>query len=174
MRAFWARGYEATSVKDLVRATGVNRGSLYSAYADKRELFQTALRYYDEHFREGFLDRIAAEHAPREAVLAVFESAAGKTDNPGGCLIVNTALELSPHDPEIRAFVNGSLAEVEAFFEVRLEEAVRNGTVPSQLDVSKTSKALLGLFLGLRVLARTSPGSPAADAIVAQAKAMLD
>jgi len=52
---FWDRGYEATSISDLVAETGLNRGSLYSAFADKRTLFIRSLQHYDKHYRCDFL-----------------------------------------------------------------------------------------------------------------------
>src|SRR5260370_28771638 len=51
MEAFWSKGYSATSISDLTRATGLNRGSLYSEFIDKRTLYLRALRFYDRHYR---------------------------------------------------------------------------------------------------------------------------
>ncbi len=174
MHAFWARGYEATSMRDLVEATGVNRGSLYSAYTDKRTLFIAALKHYDRIHRDGFLTRIADVNEPRQAILAAFETAAaGSVDAPGGCLLVNTALELSPHDEEIGTLVDGCLRQVERFFRTSIEAAKRQGTVGADLDAKKTAQALLGLFLGLRVITRANPRPSVVSAITTQAEAML-
>ncbi len=176
MRAFWAHGYEATSVNDLVRATGINRGSLYAAFTDKRTLFLRVLRHYDKHYQEEFLARLAARHAPKDAIIAVFDYAAGNTsssDLPAGCLAVNTALELSPHDPEVRAFVQDSFAKVEAFFLSMIERAQRDGTIAGANASRATAQALLGLFLGLRVLTRSGAERGARDAITSQARMLL-
>jgi TetR/AcrR family transcriptional regulator, transcriptional repressor for nem operon len=48
IRCFWSRGYEATSVKDLIEKTGITCASLYNAFGDKRTLFRTALDHYVE------------------------------------------------------------------------------------------------------------------------------
>ena len=174
MRAFWAHGYEATSINDLVQATGINRGSLYAAYADKRALFIEALRHYDRHYRIGYLESFAETYGPREAILAVFDGAAKAafdSSTPGGCLLVNTALELSPHDPEIQSFVQTSLADVETFFRTRIEAAQKEGTVSSDARPAELAKSLLGLFLGLRVLTRSNPDRSTLDAVTKQAEA---
>ena len=55
MNAFWARGYEATSVQDLVACMGINRGSLYATFGDNRQLFIQALRRYDAQHREAWV-----------------------------------------------------------------------------------------------------------------------
>ncbi|WP_158275471.1 TetR/AcrR family transcriptional regulator [Maritimibacter sp. 55A14] len=168
MRAFWAQGYGGTSVADLVAATGINRGSLYSGFTDKRTLFLTALRHYDRVQREEFLARLARENPPREAILAAFAAAARSPDDtPPGCLLVNTALEVSPHDAEVRAVVNEALAGVEGFFADRLE-ALETGT-----GTRATVQALLGLFLGLRVLTRAGAPQSTREAVSAQVAEML-
>ncbi|MEX3007428.1 TetR/AcrR family transcriptional regulator [Hoeflea sp. TYP-13] len=177
MRAFWTRGYEATSMSDLVAATGINRGSIYAAYTNKHRLFIEALRHYDRVHRAEFLTRIGEENSPREAILAAFESAArgtGSDGSPAGCLLVNTALELSPHDEEVRDFVDAALRQVEDFFFDNIEAAQRDGTVNKTIDARPAAQALLGLFLGLRVLTRSKPRRQAIDAITSQARTMLE
>ena len=112
MHAFWAHGYEGTTMNDLVAATGINRGSIYAAYTSKHSLFMEALLHYDRIYRQEFLDGIAREHAPKDAILAAFDKAAGQCGTgktPGGCLLVNTVLELSPHDGDVRDFIDASL-----------------------------------------------------------------
>ncbi len=176
MQAFWAWGYEATSINDLVAATGINRGSIYSAFKDKRGLFLKSLEHYDKLHRAAFLERIMREHTPREAIIAAFEEVAATvddTDMPGGCLLVNTALEVSPHDPEIASFVSHSLEQVEAFFADMIMAGQAAGTIPKELSDSQAARSLLGLFLGLRVLCRSRAVPAAITAITAQAKAII-
>jgi TetR/AcrR family transcriptional regulator, transcriptional repressor for nem operon len=177
MQAFWARGYKATSMSDLVEATGINRGSIYAAFSDKRTLFVQALRHYDKLHRAGYLGRIAAKHAPKDAIVEAFVCAGrntGKDGRPAGCLLVNTALEVSPHDAEIRAYVGACVREVEAFFYSMIEAAKKEGTVRKSVPSRKTAQALLGLFLGLRVLTRSNPDRTAINAITSQARMMLE
>lgn len=177
MRAFWAHGYEATSMNDLVKATGINRGSIYAGFANKHELFMRALEHYDQVYRHGHLQQIADQHTPVDAIVAVFESAASKpadNDTPWGCLIVNTALELSPHDPEVSRFVEHSLQAVETFFLDCIEAARQDQAISTTLDAESTAKALLGLFLGLRVLIRAKTDRSTIDAIISRAKMMLE
>lgn len=177
MHAFWAHGYEATSMNDLVAATGINRGSIYAAYTNKHNLFMETLRHYDHVHRQQFLERVARENAPKDAILAAFEAAATQCDSgktPGGCLLVNTVLELSPHDADVRDFVDTSLREVENFFALMIKAAQRDGSVRNGLDARQVAQALLGLFLGLRVLVRSRPHRAALKAIKVQAIMMLE
>lgn len=172
--AFWARGYAGTSMADLVTATGVNRGSIYAAYKGKRDLFLASLRHYDAHHRADFLDGLAAAHPPRAAILAAFAAAADIPKGmPPGCLLVNTATELGPHDPEIANFVTQSLVQVEGFFADRLRAGKADGTIPEALSVETTATTLIGLFLGLRVLTRAGADRAACDALIARADTLL-
>lgn len=176
MQAFWARGYEATSVNDLVAATGINRGSLYAAFSDKHTLFVRALERYDQQHRQRFLEDIEAGHAPREAIVETFrqvvDSALGGR-NRNGCLLVNTAMELSPHDPEVERIVRAGFEDVEAFFRSMIEAGKADGTIPASVATIETAQMLLSLFLGLRVITRSRPDKALMNTVVAQVEAGL-
>jgi len=176
MHAFWARGYAATSMSELVDAMGINRGSIYSAFDGKHSLFMQALRHYDDVYRRQYVAEITQEYSGKAAIFAVFEGAAGSIgacDTPGGCLLVNSALELSPHDPDVRRLVHTCFREMEDFFVAKIEESVTDGDVDQSIDVPETAQALLGLFLGLRVLTRSMPRQAAIDGVLNTARTLL-
>ncbi len=176
MRAFWARGYEATSMQDLVECMGINRGSLYATFGDKRSLFIRALRHYDTREREAWVAALAAANSPRGSILAAFDGAVAAALDQGsrdGCLLVNTALELSPHDEEIAGIVAQGLAEMEAFFRGRIEASQRSGEIPDTIEAGEAARALLGLFIGLRVLSRSRPEAALLRSLRHQAEALI-
>lgn len=156
MQAFWAQGYAATSVGDLVARTGVNRASLYGTFGDKRALFLRALKRYDEEYRHQWFEDLATEHGPRGAIIAAFELAIQAASGPDyrGCLLVNTALELGGRDPELEALVDDAFQATEQFFRRMLCASKNAGQLRSDLDVPTVAGGLLGLFLGVRVLCR--------------------
>ena len=177
MHAFWARGYEATSMQDLVEATGINRGSIYAAYTNKHTLFMEALRHYDKVHRVEYLDGISQHRTPKDTIIAAFEGAGRgvmRRGVPGGCLLVNTALERSPHNMEVQKFVDASLQEVENFFFSNIEAGKRDGTIKTGMTSRQTAQSLLSLFLGLRVLTRGNPAKSAMRAITSQARMMVE
>ena len=137
MNAFWARGYESTSMQDLVACMGINRGSLYATFGGKRSLFIQALRRYDETHRAATVASLRKLDSPRQAIMAVFAGAiAAAIDNGSrdGCLLINTALELSPHDEEISAFVSDCLTDMENFFRDMVEQAMARSEVSPDID----------------------------------------
>jgi TetR/AcrR family transcriptional repressor of nem operon len=171
---FWARGYGATSVRDLAEAMGIGGGSLYNAYGDKRALFVRALeRYADRSMRERIV-RIEARHSPREAIgafLAEIVERSVKDPDCKGCLLVNSALEAAQGDAELAKLVGSYLGEIRAFFQRSLAACRRDGTVAPSLDV--VADHLLGVMLAVRVLARTGAKRRTLEAVVQPALALV-
>src|SRR5260370_30412185 len=115
---FWAQGYEAPSVKDLVARTGITAASLYHAFGDKRAIYQQAV---DSYVEESIGDRIrrCEELPPLVEIEAFFDEIVKRslTDRDRkGCMLVNAALDVAPHDPEFRKVVAEVLRRIEAFF----------------------------------------------------------
>lgn len=176
MHAFWSRGYEATSISDLVESMGINRGSLYATFGDKRSLFIQSLRQYSAVHLHDWVAALTEAHGPREAIIAAFERAVATAVEDGsrdGCLVINTALELSPHDEEVSEFVDNCLVEMETFFRDRIEQGQAAGEIPGHVAPVDTARALLGLFVAIRVFSRSRPKGPLLRSLANQAEAML-
>ena len=176
MRQFRRHGYSATTIRDLEEATGLFRGSLYHAFGDKREMFLRALRHYDQLYREAPIKELEKHSSPREAVLSVFESAASVALEGGsreGCLEVNAALELGAHDEEVASLVADAFAGMAKFFCASIERGQACGEISPEVDPKQTAKSLLGLFLGLRVLACVSPDDSFLESVAGQADDIL-
>ena len=176
MEAFWARGYAGTSMQDLVARMGVGRASIYATYGNKRSLFIKALKRYDCRHRRDWTERLAAGHSPRGAILAAFREVVDSVltqRRRDGCLLVNTALDLSPHDPEVAGIVADGLESVERFFRGRIAAGQRTGEIPAGVSPEETARALLALFVGLRVFGRSRPEPALLRAVVRQAEALL-
>jgi TetR/AcrR family transcriptional repressor of nem operon len=178
---FWARGYEAVSVRDLSGAMGIGGASLYNAYGDKHALFARALERYANRSMRERIARIEARSTSREAIeafLAEIVDLSVKDPDCKGCLLVNTALDVAPHDPEIGGLVEAYLGEIRAFFGRNLEAMQRARQMPKGTDADTISAHLLGVVLGIRVLARTGARSGAAkrkllESVVQPARALL-
>ena len=156
---------------------GINRGSLYATFGDKHNLFVAALRRYDDRHRAAWVAGLARSATAREAILGTFEGAIAAVLEQGardGCLLVNTALELSPHDAEVAEVVAQGLSEMEGFFRAMIERGQAAGEIAAGRDAAETARALLSLFIGLRVLSRSRPEAPLLRSIARQAAALLD
>lgn len=176
MHAFWSRGYEATSMQDLVERMEINRASLYAAYGDKHALFLAALRLYDEEMRRRALADLEARFPPREAIRQLFLAFTGQVQGkrPGrGCLLTNTALERAAHDPEAARIVAHAQEQIEAFFARMIARAQEAGETPARLDASAAAKGLLAALIGVIVLVRSRPDPKLLEAIVDEALSRL-
>jgi TetR/AcrR family transcriptional repressor of nem operon len=172
---FWKQGYEATSVRDLVARTGITAASLYNAFGDKRRLYQKALDHYVE---ASVADRIRRCEAlpPRQAIEAFFEDIVTRSLNDRdrkGCMLVNAALDVAPHDPAFRKVVAEVLVGIEAFFLACVSAGQADGTVTRSLPAETLSQNLLGVLMGIRVLARVRPERALLEGVVAPALALL-
>jgi TetR/AcrR family transcriptional regulator, transcriptional repressor for nem operon len=176
MEYFWNWGYEATSVRDLIETTGLTGASLYNAFGDKRALFRAAL---DRYIESSIGERIRRCEAlpPREAVARFFEDILQRslTDRQRkGCMLVNSALEIAPHDLEFRKVIAAVLSRVETFFLRCIEAGQAQGTIASSMPAQSIAHHLLGVLMGVRVLARGRPERALLEGVVLPALALLD
>lgn len=160
VRHFWSRGFSATSVRDIKAATGIGSASLYNAFGSKRALFLAALDRYSEQRTRACLDRLGKIPSPAARIRAfverVIEAALDDPDRMG-CLIINTAIELGPHDAEISALIAAHLSEVEDFFRLNYEAAVAAEEAAPEVSPEDAARSFSALMFGLRVLARSRP-----------------
>ena len=174
---FWSRGYEATSVRDLAAEMGLAGPSLYNAFGDKRTLFRRALeRYMDQSARARIAD-VESRLAPKEAVRAFLLGIVERSlDDRGrrGCFLVNSALDVAPHDTQVGEEIAARLGEVEAFFRRAIAAAQADGSVPPERDADDVARLLLGAMLGIRVLARAKPERMLLEGVARPALALLD
>lgn len=172
MGCFWEHGYSATSVRDLTERMGIAGPSLYNAFGDKRALFVRALEHYCEVLTRERIERLQSS-APAERRIPLFlgeivdKSCEDKQRR--GCFLINSAIEVAPHDPELALIINAHLAEVRAFFARSLEAAQAAGQLPFALDVEAGADHLMAVLLGIRVLARTGAERSVLESIVAGA-----
>jgi TetR/AcrR family transcriptional regulator, transcriptional repressor for nem operon len=174
---FWARGYTASSIRDLANAMGIGGTSLYNAFGDKRALFLRCLDRYANRSSRERMARMEEQHPPKEAVrsfLGEIVERSLKDPDCKGCLLVNSALEVAPQDAEIGAAVAGYLDEIRSFFRRNVEAARRAGDLPKSVDVDAVSGHLLGIVMGIRALARIKRDRALMESIARPALALLD
>lgn len=177
VQCFWSRGYEATSVRDLAERMGITGASLYNAFGDKRSLYRRSLDHYVERSFGDRVGRFEGQLPPREALGAFFKEIIERSlSDKGrkGCMLVNSALEVAPHDPEFQRVIAGVLVEVEAFFHRCVTAGQRAGTINALQPSRDLARLLLGALLGIRVLARARPERDLLEGLMRPVFALLD
>ena len=152
---FWRKGYGATSMRDLLDAMRIGRGSFYDTFGDKRTLFLASLDRFEES-RTAWISE-ALEGSGLDGVEKVFRrTIEGLTsfEPRRGCLLANTAVELAPHDREVSERILQNVRRTEAAFEGALLRAVGAAEISPDRAPKALARFLVSNLHGLRVLAR--------------------
>ncbi|GGJ99047.1 TetR family transcriptional regulator [Streptomyces camponoticapitis] len=178
LELFWRRGYEATSMADLVEHLGIGRASIYATFGNKHELYLKALDRYGESRDPALLDALSKPGPALPAVRAVVRGfAAEAVAEPGrekGCFVTNTATELGPHDREAARRVELSWQHIETLMHAALVRAQNQRELPADRDPHALARMLLVLMQGLRVVGKNSGGSARVRDAAEQALTLLD
>lgn len=156
MVVFWRKGYEATSMVDLLEATGLSKSSLYGTFGGKRELFITAFDVYRNE-REKDMNRVLAQGHARPAIEEFFRMlfvSLGEFEPPRGCMSINQGVEMAPHDPEIRARVMEDFRHIEDALNSVIERGQGDGSLAGTRNARELARLLVLAFPGLQVMAR--------------------
>jgi len=157
MRVFWRRGYESTSLDDLLADMDISKSSFYQAFGSKLDLFQRCL----ENYRDSSTDRLRTALDESESGKAFIETiltsvAEGLSDPMGrcGCLLMNTANEFAQRDPQITALVAGSLDRIEDLFYAAVCRAQAEGNIPKKANARSLAFFIITNLGGIRAMAQ--------------------
>ncbi|TVY11249.1 TetR/AcrR family transcriptional regulator [Paenibacillus cremeus] len=159
MDLFWQKGYERTSIQDLVEHTGVHRGSLYDTFGDKNQLFLSCLDRFRETSKDRTMGLLEEAGDPKEALQRYFsrliDIAMNEETGRRGCLIANTAMELGAMDPTVSRRIEAYTLDMEVRFTNFLMRAQQQGSLKSKHSVRELARFLLSTRNGLYVLAKS-------------------
>jgi TetR/AcrR family transcriptional regulator, transcriptional repressor for nem operon len=177
MHVFWHKGYEATSMEDLLTAMNLNRGSLYDTFGDKRQLFLKVLDRYCHEFVE---KKFSLLDQPGPAIPTLRRFIHGMIDGAladpqrRGCLIANTVMELAPHEKDIaeRACQAMKMGE-DALFKI-LARAKQQGELAKEEDPRALARFLVTMMQGMVVTIKAGGSVEAVKQSVETALSVLD
>lgn len=154
MGVFWHRGFNATSIENLVAATGVSRGGIYADFGGKEALFLACLEAYRARFADPAIQILASGTDGLDAIEAYFDHFIAlheKRGMPGpGCFIANTMTELVPHHADARRIVNEHSAELKSAFASSLKQAAStSGNSIDDIEIADIAEFLVTSSQGL-------------------------
>ena len=155
LELFWRHGYEGTSIAMLTHAMNLNVPSLYGAFGNKEALFRKVLDRYLER-PASYLPKALEAATARQTVENLFAGAIGMVTNPGhadGCLLVHGALVAGPSAASIRKELSRRRAGAAMAIQRRLERAVAEGDLPSNVDPAQLARYVVTVIWGLSVQA---------------------
>jgi len=177
MLVFWKKGYDGTSIPDLLEASGISRSSLYETFIDKQNLFLETMKSYRKLIGENGLQLIlnylsdagCKKESPLNVIHKYFKGrikTALDPRFPGGCFITNVATTLETADSSVRSAVIDHIKKTEQAFRDILNHCREKGEIPKDSDTEELALYLLGIANGINVLARLGRNMPDLEKIV--------
>lgn len=161
---FWKNGYTATSLDDLMRVTGLGKGSIYAAFGDKRRLFLSALKVYADATLTNVRVALSGDRQAIERLRMLFQrpDSGPRGDGPyRGCFLANSTTELASIDKEVTAFARGIYHAVEELIVEVVREAQHDGALSKKIPAKGLGRLMLAIMQGEEFLQKS--GMPLAD-----------
>jgi TetR/AcrR family transcriptional regulator, transcriptional repressor for nem operon len=174
---FREHGYNGVAIADLSGALRLSAGSIYKAFHSKHELFCAALDRYLKLRGARLAEIISGAESGREKlrrVLAFYAESSHASEGRGGCLVIVGAVELGSTDPVVAAKVSTALAHNETRLTAMIRAGQADGSIAKGVDATTTSRALLTMIQGMRVLGKTGRKRESMMAVVGVAMKLLD
>ncbi|SEI92740.1 transcriptional regulator, TetR family [Myroides marinus] len=147
---FWEKGYQATSMQDLVSQMQINRGSLYDTYGDKHQLFLESLQNYANETFEEYKAIAKREKSPLKAIEKIVKKAIDRSfDQNKVCMIVKSSFEMAPLDEQVKnrlIQLNNILVSIIQELIVKAQDV---GEVSKEKNAQYTAQFIVGSFAGL-------------------------
>lgn len=169
METFWEHGYCATSMSQLVDITGLKPGSIYAAFGSKEGLFLSTIDHYGQASLKRLQACMAQADNPLDGLrhyLEMLIAEARKDTKRRGCFLVNTILEVAPHNPGVKERVSSYLDRIEAVFHDNFNQAIEAGMFASNKSAANLARKLMITIWGIRVLSRIQDNRMADDDVL--------
>jgi TetR/AcrR family transcriptional regulator, copper-responsive repressor len=161
LKVFWQKGFAATSLDDLVEATGVNRPSLYAGFGDKESLYLKAMQRYRAR-TDSQLDAVLTCSGQNDTVRSIIrryfdimiDTYTGEAEHPLGCAFMCTALNEAPQHESILEMLQNTIDQFDTRFETFFAQARDMGFIRQDQDPKALSQMIIGLTANLGVRAR--------------------
>jgi len=174
---FWLKGYNATSMQDLVDGLGISRSSLYDTYGDKHSLFVKALESYQRENSGLFCKVVSAGQPAKESIKTLLEIISRQlVADPAnkGCFMVNAEVEVAPHDEEVSRIICNNDQQLEDVFYHVIDEGQRKGEIKNKSEARALARFTFNTVKGLRVTAKSTNDKAIFDDIIKMALSVLD
>lgn len=154
---FWERGYEATSMDDLLDAMGLTKGSLYKAFGDKHNLFLLSLQDYLDRLFEKMTDSVESGNDPVQSLtrlMGVVENLCCKQTTARGCFAVNTVVELSQRDEKASEILKRHLMRVEKLLATLISQGQQSGDFRTDTPAEHLAESIFVYIFGMLAQSR--------------------
>lgn len=151
---FWRKGYNATSMQDLVDATGLNRSSIYNSFGDKFQLYEESLKRYQQLQQKKLETYFSGVLSPKQAITSLFEGIRDEIigeSKSKGCFLSNCTTELGHTEPKIHDFLVKNKNTITQGFTGLIQKAQETGEIDHSKNAGHLALYLFSSLQGLRV-----------------------
>lgn len=177
MRLFWEKGYESTSLDNLLTTMNISKSSFYQAFKSKRNIFENSIRQYRTMLLNHLHSQLRQAGSGKKFIETLFYDVANETSGPEarrGCLVMNTASEFSQTDPKIASLVADSLDQVTTIFEQAINQSQHEGLIDRKKDARSLAVYLVSCMSGLKNMVKAGADRETVKRIVKISLAALD
>jgi TetR/AcrR family transcriptional repressor of nem operon len=166
---FWQKGYNGTSMQDLVDGLGISRSSMYDTYTDKYSLFVKSLEKYREKTAGAMLRTVSESPSAKAGIKKLLQSVVNESicdKSPRGCFIVNTCVESAPQDKEIAKIIQENMQDAEEVFYLAIKKGQESGEISGRNDARALARFIINTINGIRVTAKAAADKKVYDDVL--------
>lgn len=177
MYLFWEKGYDNTSLNDLLKVMGISRQSMYDTFGDKKQLFLQVLGQYEKKMKESMNQLLISHDTSLNAIKGHFISTLATINlqpKRKACLMANTAMELAFQDDEIITKVKNYMEMYMKAFLHALTIAKNNKEITNEINLEATAKFLTTNLHGLGIMAKCGASEDDLNQIIEVTLSVID
>ena len=177
MQLFWRRGYESSSLQELLTTMGLSKSSFYQTFKSKHALFQCCIQHYRQAFNNEMRAQLKETGSAKTFINTLFCNVANETTGPDarrGCLLMNTASEFAQTDSKIAELVSSSIENLIDVFEIAIQQAQQQGDIPSTKDARSLATYLVSSMSGLKNMVKAGADRETVKRIAGIVQSALD
>jgi TetR/AcrR family transcriptional regulator, transcriptional repressor for nem operon len=174
---FWYKGYNGTSMQDLVDGLGISRSSLYDTYGDKHTLYIKALESYQNGSYGKVIDLANSTAPAKETIKNLLEYITNgllEDKKHKGCFMLNAEVEVGLHDNEVSNLVCTNDQQLEDIFFTIIKKGQDKGEISDNKDARALARFTFNTVKGIRVSAKSTTDKSVFDDIITLAMAVFD
>ncbi len=174
---FWTKGYEATSLNDLIEAMGLSKSSFYLTFGSKNEVFLASIGHYKKTMTAQIASLAKLDVPARKLIASLFNRAISRIMEEGGqrgCFLNNCAVEVALKDKQAAKMINGGFGLMEETFFLLVQRGQLEGDIEKTKDARALARYLNSSLNGLFVTAKANPNSTSLADVVNISLTALD
>ncbi len=174
---FNKKGFHGTSLSDLENATGLTKGSLYGNFKDKEDISIEAFRYSIKKVKDLVrteLTGVSTYKKQLQALLDFYSRYVFDSPVPGGCPLLNTAIEADDDHTSMRRVVTKELVSTINFITTLIQKGIRSGEFKKGIRPKDIAYSFFCAIEGAIMFSRVERSREPMDIIVKHCKNILE